>query len=58
MCTEVVVDLMPLPVCRPKRGKRCALPGARWGFGKQGAFLGFKLHAWVSPTGQLLQYVI
>ena len=58
MGTEVVVDSMPLPVCRPKRGKRCALPGARWGFGTPGAFFGFKLHAWVSPTGQLLQYVI
>lgn len=57
-CTEVIVDSMPLPVCRPKRGKRCAFPGARWGFGTQGDFFGFKLHAWVSPGGEILQYLI
>lgn len=27
-CAEVIVDSMPLLVCRPKRGKRCAFPGA------------------------------
>ncbi|ACO48206.1 IS982-like element ISDds5 family transposase [Deinococcus deserti] len=57
-CTDVVVDSMPLPVCRPKRGKRCAFPGARWGYGTQGDFFGFKLHAWVSPAGQVMQYLI
>ena len=55
---EVVVDSMPLPVCRPKRGKRCAFPGARWGYGTQGDVYGFKLHAWVSPAGRILQYLL
>ena len=57
-CAEVIIDSMPLPVCRPKRGKRCAFPGARWGFGTQGDVYGYKLHAWVSPTGDIVQYVL
>ncbi|MFC6616491.1 IS982 family transposase [Deinococcus radiophilus] len=57
-CTEVVVDSMPLPICRPKRTHLCQFPGAKWGFGTQGEFFGYKLHAWVTPGGQIVQYVI
>lgn len=57
-CAEVIIDSMPLPVGRPRRGNRYAFPGARWGFGTQGDVYGFKLHAWVSPLGHILQYVI
>lgn len=57
-CTEVIIDSMPLPVCRPKRGKRCAFPGARWGFGTQGDVYGYKLHAWVTPEGEIVQYLL
>ena len=55
---EVIIDSMPLPVCRPKRTKRCAFPGARWGYGTQGDFYGYKLHAWVTTTGKVVQYVL
>ncbi|WP_216329392.1 IS982 family transposase [Deinococcus aestuarii] len=55
---EVIIDSMPLPVCRPKRGKRCKFPGARWGFGTQGEVYGYKLHAWVSPQGEIVQYLL
>lgn len=55
---EVIIDSMPLPVCRPKRTRRCAFPGARWGYGTQGSFYGYKLHAWVTPTGQIVQYLL
>ena len=57
-CTEVIVDSMPLPVCRPKRGKRCSFPGARWGYGTQGDVYGYKLHAWVTASGAIVQYLI
>lgn len=56
--SEVVIDSMPLPVCRPKRGGRSKFPGARWGFATQGHFFGFKIHAWVCPGGRILQYLI
>ena len=57
-CAEVIIDSMPLPICRPKRGKRCAFPGARWGHGTQGDVYGYTLHAWVSPAGQIMQYLV
>lgn len=55
---EVIIDSMPLPVCRPKRTKRCTFPGARWGYGTQGGFYGYKLHAWVTGTGKVVQYAL
>lgn len=55
---EVIIDSMPLPVCRPKRTRRCGFPGARWGYGTQGDFYGYKLHAWVTSTGTIVQYVM
>ena len=58
LCKEVIIDSMPLPVCRPKRGKCCAFPGATWGYGTQGQVYGYKLHAWVSPTGTIVQYLL
>lgn len=65
-CAEVVIDAMPLPICRPRRGKRCAFPGAPWGFGTQGQVSGDKLHAWrrgvpsrwVSTTGNVLHHLV
>lgn len=57
-CTEVIIDSMPLPICRPKRGKRCAFPGATWGHGTQGQVYGYKLHAWVAPNGTIVQYLL
>ncbi|SMB97446.1 Transposase DDE domain-containing protein [Deinococcus hopiensis KR-140] len=57
-CAEVIIDSMPLPVCRPKRGKRCKFPGAKWGFGTQGDVYGYKLHAWVTPAGEIVQYLL
>ncbi|AZI41888.1 IS982 family transposase [Deinococcus psychrotolerans] len=57
-CAGVIIDSMPLPVCRPKRAKGCAFPGARWGYGTQGHVFGYKLHAWVSPQGRILQYLV
>ena len=57
-CTKVIVDSMPLPVCRPKRGGRCAFPGARWGFRTQGDVCGDKLHAWVTPDGEIVQSLL
>lgn len=49
---------MPLPVCRPKRAKHCRFPEAKWGYGTQGTIFGFKLHAWILPTGELVQYSV
>lgn len=57
-CAEVVIDSMPLPICRPKRTRRCHFPGARWGYGTQGKFFGYKLHAWVLEDGEVAQYLI
>ncbi|SEJ87773.1 hypothetical protein SAMN04488058_12719 [Deinococcus reticulitermitis] len=57
-CTKVIVDSMPLPVCRPKRGGRCAFPGARWGFRTQGDVCDDKLHAWVTPDGEIVQSLL
>ncbi|SMB85129.1 IS982 family transposase [Deinococcus hopiensis] len=57
-CAEVIIDSMPLPVCRPKRGKRCKFPGAKWGFGTQGDVYGYKLHAWVTPAGEIVQSLL
>lgn len=54
-CVAVIIDSIPLPVCRPERGKRCAFPGARWGFGTQGDVSGYTLHAWVTPEGEIVQ---
>ncbi|WP_420594353.1 IS982 family transposase [Deinococcus sp.] len=58
LCAEVIIDSMPLPVCRPKRGGQCVFPGARWGYGTQGQVFGYKLHAWVCPQGRILQYLV
>lgn len=55
---HAVIDSAPLPVCRPKRTARCRFPGARWGYGTQGEFYGFKLHAWVTPSGEVVQYLL
>ena len=55
-CQEVVIDSMPLPVCRPKRAKRCRFAGAKWGYGTQWKFYGYKLHAWILPNGEIVQY--
>lgn len=55
---EVIIDSMPLPVCRPKRTWRCRFVGARWGDGTQGGFYGYTLHAWVTTTGRVVQYVL
>ena len=46
-CAEVIIDSMPLPLCRPKRAKHARFKGAKWGYGTQGKFYGYKLHAWV-----------
>ena len=56
--THAVIDSAPIPVCRPKRTHRCRFPGARWGYATQGKFYGFKLHAWVTPSGQIAQYIL
>lgn len=55
---EVMIDSMPLSICRPKRTKRCAFPGARWGYGTLGEFYGYKLHAWVTASGKIVQYAL
>ena len=57
-CKEVVIDSMPLPVCRPKRAKRSSFAGAKWGYSSQGKIYGYKLHAWILPTGEIVQYTI
>ena len=49
---------MPLPVCRPKRAGRSSFAGARWGYGTQGKIFGYKLHAWILPTGEVVQYSV
>jgi hypothetical protein len=54
---EVIINSMPLPLCRPKRAGWCACPAADWGYGTQGDFYGYKLHAWVSTTGKIVQYL-
>lgn len=55
---EVIIDSMPLPICRPKRTKHCPFPGARWGYGTQGDFYGYTLHAWVTGGGKIVQYAL
>ncbi|WP_041230707.1 IS982 family transposase [Deinococcus peraridilitoris] len=55
---QVVIDSAPLPVCRPKRMARCTFPEARWGYATQGEFYGFKLHVWITPSGQIVQYAL
>ena len=57
-CEEVLIDSMPLPVCRPKRAKRCRFAGAKWGYGTQGKFYGYKLHAWILPNGEIVHYSV
>ena len=54
----VVIDSQPLPVCRSKRASRCTFPEATFGYGTQGSVYGFKLHAWSTLNGKLVQYVI
>ena len=54
----VVIDSEPLPMCRFKRAPRCKFPRASYGHSSQGAVFGFKLHAWVTLNGKLVQYVI
>lgn len=53
-----VIDSQPLPVCRSKRASRCTFPEAKLGYGTQGSVFGFKLHAWTSLNGKLVQYII
>ncbi len=48
---------MPLPVCRPKRGQWYSFPGARWGYGTQADVYVYKLNAWVTPSGDIVQYL-
>ncbi|GGL86338.1 hypothetical protein GCM10010840_25370 [Deinococcus aerolatus] len=55
---EVIIDSMSIPVCRPKRTKHCTFPGVRWGYGTQGNFYGYKLHAWVTGGGKIVQYAL
>ena len=57
-CSEVIIDSMPLPVCRSKRAKHSRFKGAKWGYGTQGKFYGYKLHAWVTPEGSIVQYAL
>lgn len=57
-CEAVLIDSMPLPVCRPKRAKRSRFAGAAWGYGTQGNFYGYKLHAWILPSGEIVQYSV
>lgn len=52
----IVVDSMPLPVCRSKRAGRCKVRGARFGYSSQGSVYGFKLHAWTKLNGQIALY--
>lgn len=54
----VVIDSQPLPVCRSKRASRCTFPEATFGYGTQGSDYGFKLHAWSTLNGKLVQYAI
>lgn len=53
-----VIDSEPIPMCRYKRAKRCKFPGAAFGFGTQGKFYGFKLHAWTTLNGKIAQYAL
>lgn len=57
-CAEVMVDSMLLPICHPRRVRRCRFPGARWSYATQGGFFGHKLHAWVLEGGEVAQYLI
>lgn len=45
-------------MCRDKRAKRCKFKEASWGYGTQGDFYGFELHAWVAKTGKVVHDLI
>ncbi len=56
-----LMDAQPLPLCHPVRHGRVRLlreDGAYFGKTKKGWFFGFKLHALVTSTGQLLCVVL
>jgi hypothetical protein len=52
----LVCDSAPLPVCRLKRTKRCKVREACLGYSTQGWVYGFKVHAWVTLEGEIVQY--
>ncbi|WP_135230356.1 transposase [Deinococcus fonticola] len=54
----VLVDSEPIPSCRFKRASRCKFPGATFGFTTQGMIYGYKLHAWTTPAGRVVRYLL
>lgn len=52
----VIIDSQPIPVAKFVRRDSCHFAGATSGYGTQGRVYGFKLHAMVSPKGELLDY--
>ncbi|KEF34502.1 hypothetical protein RDMS_06865 [Deinococcus sp. RL] len=58
MLDFVLVDSEPIPSCRFKRAKRCKFPGATFGFTTQGMIYGYKLHAWTTPGGRVVRYLL
>lgn len=54
----ILVDSQPIPACKWKRRHRCMVVAAWEGYSKQGPFYGFRLHAWVSPRGEVILYTI
>lgn len=54
----VLVDSEPIPSCRFKRARRCKFPGATFGFTTQGMIYGYKLHAWTTPGGRVVRYLL
>lgn len=52
----VIVDSQPIPACRWVRRHGCQVVGAWEGYSQQGAFYGFRLHAFVSTRGEILLY--
>lgn len=54
----VIIDSMPLPVCRPKRSFTAKVRFASLGFSTQGKVYDFKCHVWLSTEAQLVQHVV
>lgn len=54
----VIIDSMPLPVCRSKRSLSAKVRFAALGFSTQGKVYGFKCHVWLSEEGQFVQHVV
>lgn len=52
------VEAQPIPMSRFKRAKRCKFPGATFGFTPQGMIYGYKLHAWTTPAGRVVRYLL